>query len=99
VRLSLSALFHIPYKHEFDSWNAFVYCFPTRCDDDACPGRVFLRAAVVRLRHVALRHVCLQDIEERVMIIRDQVLTRTCQLYYDYFGPHNRDLYGEAHKH
>lgn len=29
------------------------------------------------------------------MIIRDQVLTRTCQLYIDFFGPHNRDLYGE----
>lgn len=37
----------------------------------------------------------LQDIEERVMIIRDSVLTRTCQLYYDYFGPHNRNLYGK----
>jgi hypothetical protein len=45
-----------------------------------------------------MRHVALQDIEERVMIIRDQVLTRTCQLYYDYFGPHNRDLYGEPCK-
>ena len=29
------------------------------------------------------------------MIIRDSVLTRECQLYYDYFGPHNRELYGE----
>lgn len=37
----------------------------------------------------------LQDIEERVMMLRDVVLTPTCQLYYDYLGPHNRNLYGE----
>jgi hypothetical protein len=29
------------------------------------------------------------------MILQDKVLTRTCQFYYDYFGPHNRNLYGE----
>jgi FtsP/CotA-like multicopper oxidase with cupredoxin domain len=29
------------------------------------------------------------------MLLQDAVLTRTCQLYYDYFGPHNRNLYGD----
>ncbi len=29
------------------------------------------------------------------MILQDKVLTRTCQFYYDYFGPHNRNLYGK----
>lgn len=37
----------------------------------------------------------MQDIEERVMMIRDAVLTPDCQLYYDYLGPHDKNLYGE----
>lgn len=37
----------------------------------------------------------LQDIEERLVILTDAVLTPDCQLYYDYFGPHNRNLYGD----
>lgn len=51
-----------------------------------------------------MRCLCwvLQDIEERILMIRDQVLTPTCQLYYDYNGPHKDNLYGEpaaAHVH
>jgi hypothetical protein len=65
--------------------------YPVLCEADLHRG--FVRVAVVLMPRLSL-----QDIEERVMIIRDQVLTRTCQLYYDYFGPHNRDLYGEAYK-
>lgn len=28
-------------------------------------------------------------------MLRDAVLTPDCQLYYDYPGPHNRNLFGE----
>lgn len=42
-----------------------------------------------------MHYLPLQDIEDRVMMLQDAVLTRTCQLYYDYFGPHNRNLYGD----
>lgn len=37
----------------------------------------------------------LQDIEERLMVIKDVVLMPQCQLYYDFAGPHNNNLYGK----
>jgi hypothetical protein len=36
-----------------------------------------------------------QDVEEKVLMLKDAVLTPDCQLYYDYLGPHDRNLFGE----
>jgi hypothetical protein len=32
-------------------------------------------------------------------MLRDAVLTSDCQLYYDYLGPHDRNLFGEPAQH
>jgi hypothetical protein len=37
-----------------------------------------------------------QDIEEKVMMLKDAVLQPDCNLYYDYQGPHNRNFFGKA---
>jgi hypothetical protein len=37
----------------------------------------------------------LQDVEEKVMMLKDAVLQPDCNLYYDYQGPHNRNFFGK----
>lgn len=37
----------------------------------------------------------LENIPEQIMVLSDKVLDNKCQLYYDFFGPHNKDLYGD----
>lgn len=37
----------------------------------------------------------MQDIEEKVMMLKDAVLQPDCNLYYDYQGPHNRNFFGK----
>lgn len=41
----------------------------------------------------------MQDIEEKVLMLRDAALTADCQLFYDYQGPHNRNFFGKEDPH
>jgi hypothetical protein len=51
------------------------------------PGSIVTAAA-------AAAAAAMQDIEERVMMLRDAVLDSSCQLFHDSADAHTKNLYG-----